>query len=37
MPFIAHVKGYLDIPEKMTNYSAEDDDPNRKVTGNFAL
>lgn len=27
----------MDKLEKMTNYGSESDDPNRKVTGNFAL
>ena len=31
------LKVNLDKLDKMTNYGAEGDDPNRKVTGNFAL
>jgi quercetin dioxygenase-like cupin family protein len=31
------LKVNLDKLDKMTNYGAEDDDPDRKVTGNFAL
>ncbi|MDQ3851502.1 MAG: hypothetical protein M3299_01560 [Thermoproteota archaeon] len=31
------LKVNLDKLDKMTNYGVEDDAPNRKVTGNFAL
>jgi hypothetical protein len=31
------LKVNLDKLDKMTNHGVENDDPNRKVTGNFAL
>lgn len=37
MPITAMLRVNLDKLDKMTNYGSKDDDPDRKVTGNFAL